>query len=96
MDSFLDELVNEVHVVLKRVFLLLWRSQVAAVTNDCFTDTAGFLGRIDAEFHLQQKDCHFWPGNRDGGELTFSAQTNRIRQREHEVEQANGRHYRSS
>ena len=55
MDTFLDELVDEVKVVLKGIFGLLGVGDVTAVADDGFADTTGLLGSVNAEFHLKRE-----------------------------------------
>lgn len=55
VDALLDELVDEVEVVLERVFGLLGVGQVTRVADGSLDDSAGLLGSVDTELHVLDK-----------------------------------------
>lgn len=55
VDAFLNQLVHEIHIVLKGILGLLGIGDVTAVAYNRLADTASLLGGIDAEFHLSEQ-----------------------------------------
>ncbi len=53
VDSFLDQLIDEVEVVFQGILGLCGTGNISAVANDGFTNTAGLLRSIYAKSHLR-------------------------------------------
>ena len=54
VDTFGDDLIHEVKVIVKCILSLGLACDVATVANNSFDYTTGLLGGINAEFHLRK------------------------------------------
>lgn len=53
VNTFLDELTDEVKVILECIFGLFGAGNVTTVANDGFDNTTSLFGGVDTEFHLK-------------------------------------------
>jgi hypothetical protein len=56
MDALFNEQINEIHIVLESVFLLLGRSNIAAIADDSFANAACPLCRVYTKSHLYRSE----------------------------------------
>ncbi len=58
VNTFSDDLIHEVKVIVEGVLSLGLARDVATVANDSFDHTTGLLSSVNAEFHLQKVQHH--------------------------------------